>query len=173
MQDKVHIYRRLSVILLFLTIGLIESKAQRLAVSTNLVDYVTLSPNLELDLSLNQHNSISLSASVTPWNVYKNFSITQLSLSPEYKHWFKIPYYGHYVGANIKVASYEIMWGSNVLDATLLAAGVTYGYSIIISKKWNIVPNIGLGLGANFEGSKIKLVPAITKFGLNIQMVVR
>ncbi len=148
-------------------------KAQRLAVSTNLLEYALLSPNLEVDLSLNQHNSISISGSASPWKVNEKYSLSQFSISPEYKYWFNMPFFGHYLGANAKYISYDMFWNTNKFEGNVMSLGVTYGYCFIIGKKWNIVPNIGLGAGADFSAQGVELVPLITKFGLNLQMVVR
>ncbi len=167
--------KRLFVIL-FLMVFLCISKdanAQRFAISTNLLDYILIAPNLEVELAMNQHNTISMFASASPWRINEKYSISQITVSPEYKYWFTMPFFGHYLGANIKYCSYDTYWNSTRYDGNLLGLGATYGYSIIIGKKWNLVPNIGLGVGADFQPDRVRFIPLLTKFGLNIQMVIR
>ena len=151
-----------------------EAKAQRVAVSTNTLEWLTLSPNLSFDVAFAQHHAFSMSASASPsaWKYSDNLFVSHISISPEYKYWFRMPFYGHFMGANLLYSSYAFSLGTFDRIADVFAAGVTYGYSLILGKRWNIVPVIGLGAGVEM-GDKIKVVPAITKFGINIQLMVK
>lgn len=151
----------------------IKSNAQRVAISTNLMEYLILSPNIEVECALTQHHAAAISVSAAPWRVNRKYSISHISISPEYKYWFKMPFYGQYVGADIEYNSYDVYWKSTGYDGHLLSGGVTYGWSFIIDKKWNLVPNIGVGVGADFHPGSIKFVPLVAKIGLNLQMLIR
>ena len=149
-----------------------EVKAQRFAVSTNALEWLTLSPNLSFDLAFSQHHAFSMSASASPWKLSDNLHLQHITVSPEYRYWFRMPFYGHFMGANLIYSSYDLSLGGFDRRDDLLAAGVTYGYSLLLGKRWNIVPVIGLGAGVEMA-EKIKVVPAITRFGVNIQLVVK
>ena len=157
-------------LMMFASYGL---KAQRLAVSTNTLEYLVLSPNIEVEFALTHHHTLSLNGSIAPWNVSKKYSVSHMSVSPEWKYWLKLPFYGHYFGANLKYSVYDIFWNSNKIEGNIFSVGPTYGYSFIIGKKWNLVPNFGIGAGVDFRAGAPRIVPIVTKFGLNIQMVVR
>lgn len=154
----------------FLSIG--EAKAQRMAVSTNLVEWATVSPNLSFDIALSQHHGLSMSASASPWVLSETLYNRHITISPEYRYWFRMPFYGHFMGANLLYSSYSFSLGSFGRCADMVAAGVTYGYSLLLNKRLNIVPVIGLGVGMEM-GQNIKLVPAITRLGVNIQLMVK
>lgn len=149
-----------------------EVKAQRFAVSTNALEWLTLSPNLSFDMAFSQHHAFSMSASASPWKISDNLHLQHITVSPEYRYWFRMPFYGHFMGANLLYSSYSFSLGSFGRSADMVAAGVTYGYSLLLNKRLNIVPVIGLGVGMEM-GQNIKVVPAITRLGVNIQLMVK
>lgn len=151
----------------------VKCSAQRLAISTNLVECLALVPNVEVEVSINEHNTLSMGASVAPWNVSERYSLAKITVSPEYKYWITSPYYGHYIGANAEYAVYDLYWDSSKHSGNMVSAGFIYGYSIIISKKCNIVPNIGFGAAIDFKGGGSRVFPVFTKIGVNLQMVLR
>lgn len=161
-----------AIVMSLLLVSEEKAAAQRMAVSTNTLEWLTLSPNLSFDLAFSQHHAFSMSASASPWKLTEDFYRSHITISPEYRYWFRMPFYGHFMGVNLIYSSYDLSLGGFDRRDDLLAAGVTYGYSLLIGKRWNIVPVIGLGAGVEMA-EKIKVVPAITRFGINIQLVVK
>lgn len=172
MQKNIKICWLLAIVasLVFLSSG--EAKAQRIAVSTNGLEWLTLSPNASFDIVFTQHHAFSISASASPWKLTEDFYRSHITVSPEYRYWFRMPFYGHFMGANLIYSSYDLSLGGFGRRADLLAAGVTYGYSLMLGKRWNIVPVIGLGAGVEIA-EKVRFVPAVTRLGVNIQLVVK
>jgi hypothetical protein len=162
----------LMTVVLLVFISQEEVKAQRFAVSTNALEWLTLSPNLSFDMAFSQHHAFSMSASASPWKISDNLHLQHITVSPEYRYWFRMPFYGHFMGANLIYSSYDFSLGGFDRRNDLLAAGVTYGYSLMLGKRWNIVPVIGLGAGVEVA-DKIRVVPAVTRLGVNIQLVVK
>lgn len=158
-------------VLLF--IGTAESQAQKVAISTNSLGWLVLSPNINLEVALSQHNTISLEAYALPWNISNKFSVAHFTISPEYKYYFTMPFYGHYLGANLMYSTYDRVKDSQTKRGNLIAAGVTYGYSFIIGKRWNITPTVGAGVGVDISEGKRKFVVVPTKIGVNFQMLIR
>lgn len=162
----------LMTVVLLVFISQEEVKAQRFAVSTNALEWLTLSPNLSFDMAFSQHHAFSMSASASPWKISDNLHLQHITVSPEYRYWFRMPFYGHFMGANLIYSSYDFSLGGFDRRNDLLAAGVTYGYSLMLGKRWNIVPVIGLGAGVEVA-DKVRVVPAVTRLGVNIQLVVK
>ena len=162
----------LMTVVLLVFISQEEVKAQRFAVSTNALEWLTLSPNLSFDLAFSQHHAFSMSASASPWKISDNLHLQHITVSPEYRYWFRMPFYGHFMGANLIYSAYDFSLGGFDRRNDLLAAGVTYGYSLMLGKRWNIVPVIGLGAGVEVA-DKVRVVPAVTRLGVNIQLVVK
>ena len=159
----------LITVFLFSTLGV---KAQRFAVHTDVVQWAILSPNVSFEMALEQHHSVSFSASACPWEVSDLASVTHLSIEPQYKYWFKMPFYGHYAGASLLYSSYDLNLGKIARTGNLLAACADYGYSLILGRRWNLVPHVGLGLGVDL-GKQTRFVPLVAKIGINIQLVVK
>ena len=57
-------------------------------------------------------------------------------------------------------SSYEIGGSAYAGSGNLLALRGTYGYSLILGRRWNLIPNAGLGLGLDW-GDKISILPVI------------
>ena len=147
-------------------------KAQRVAISTDVVQWALVSPNLGFEVALSQHHAFAFSASTCPVKVSDRLSVTHLSVLPEYKYWFRMPFYGHYAGANLIYSSYDIGGSRYVRTGNLIAACANYGYSFIIGRRWNIIPHAGLGIGVDVS-DKTSFIPLVAKIGVNIQMVVK
>lgn len=148
-----------------------ESKAQRLAVSTDALEWLTVSPNVSVDLVFAQHHAFSLSASASPWKLTPNVYLKHLTISPEYKYWLNMPFYKSYIGGKLLYSSYDICVNKAVHKGNLVGALVDYGYSFIFSKRFNLVPTAGLGVGYDM-GESARVVPMIT-LGLNAQIVLK
>lgn len=155
--------------LFFLSAG--ESKAQRIAVSTNTLELLTLSPNMSLDISLSKHHSLFMSVSSSPWKVSSSAYNQHFTISPGYRYWLNMPYYKGYVGGKFLYSSYDLAVGDFCRKGNLVAMTVDYGYSVILSKRLNMVPAIGLGAGYNVS-DKRSIVPVVT-LGLNVQIVLK
>lgn len=154
-----------------LLVSVQEGKAQRIAMSTDALQWALISPNLGLEVAVSQHHALAFSASTCPVKISDRLSVTHLSVSPQYKYWFRMPFYGHYAGADLMYSSYEIGGSAYAGSGNLLALRGTYGYSLILGRRWNLIPNAGLGLGLDW-GDKISILPVI-KIGVNIQMVIK
>ena len=149
-----------------------EGKAQRFAVSTDLLQWGLVSPNVGFEAAISQHHGFSFSASASPFRISDGFSFRHLTVAPEYKYWFNMPFYGHYAGASVLYSSYDIHAGKIARTGNLIAACATYGYSLIIGRRWNLVPHAGIGVGID-AGAKTSFVPLVAKLGINIQLMVK
>ena len=92
MQKINKVYWSLAVVIGLLLLHSEESKAQRLAVSTNALEWLTVSPNISLDVILAQNHSLTFSASSSPWKLTPNVYLKHFTISPEYKYWFDMCY---------------------------------------------------------------------------------
>ena len=171
MQKINKVYWSLAVVIGLLLLHSEESKAQRLAVSTNALEWLTVSPNISLDVILAQNHSLTFSASSSPWKLTPNVYLKHFTISPEYKYWFDMPLYKSYLGGKLLYSSYDLGVNSFLQKGHLVGALVDYGYSFIFSKRFNLVPTVGLGAGYNI-GDKSMFVPLIS-LGLNAQIVLK
>ena len=148
-----------------------EAKAQRFAVSADMLELALLSPNLTLEFGLAQHHSVSISASASPWQYSSEIYLNHITWSPEYKYWLTMPFYKSYIGAKLFYSSYDLGTARDSFKGNLVALLADYGYSVILSKRWNIIPSIGVGAGYNVSDVN-KVVPMIS-LGINAQIVLK
>lgn len=167
----VKVLKYLLCVLAVLFVSSYEGKAQRIAMSTDLVQWALVSPNLGFEIAMSQHHAFSFSASTCPVKVSDRLSVTHLTILPEYRYWLRMPFFGHYVGGGIVYSSYDISGSRYERTGNLVGAGANYGYSFILSRRWNIVPHAGIGVGTDI-GNDVSVIPLV-KIGVNIQMVIK
>lgn len=150
--------------------------AQRSAVSTNLFSWATLSPNAGVELCLSHKSTLALNITGTPWKISEDFSLRQISFSPEYRYWFKQALYAHYIGINLLYSTYDFHLKRKYYDGNIIALGIGYGYSFVLSDRFNLIPGIGIGFGYNNSRSvsvSDGFKPLITKATITLQYVIR
>ena len=148
-----------------------ESKAQRLAVSTNALEYLVLSPNITIDAAFSRHHAVSVSVSACPWEYSENTYLRHFTWSPEYKYWLTMLFYRSYIGGKLLYSSYDLGTKKLSKKGIVTAVLADYGYSFILSKRFNVIPSVGLGAGYNFAETN-KIVPVVS-IGVNAQIVLK
>ncbi len=166
---------KFSTVLVILVCSIVPIQAQRIAVSTNVAELLTLTPNIEVELPLNHKRSFALTIDANPIQLSDNLSFEHLSVSGEYRFWIDQVMYAHYVSAVVQVASNNYTLGGVESVGDICALGVGYGYSFLISRKINIVPNISFGCGYSLDpvdsGSRFK--PALLNLGVSFQYLIK
>lgn len=160
--------------------------AQRIAVTTNVVEDAILTPNVGVDIVLSDRQSITFDTSFAPYQLSKGFSNKCMTFRAGYKYWLNQAFYAHYIGVDVVASSNDFRLGSWKQKGEYLGIGVGYGYSLILSKRLNLVPHIGVGIayGNSYEGhdhmngtqgvqavATPRFMPILTRFGLTIQYV--
>ena len=128
--------------------------AQRIAVTTNVVEDAILTPNVGVDIVLSDRQSITFDTSFAPYQLSKGFSNKCMTFRAGYKYWLNQAFYAHYVGVDAVASSSDVVVGQFNSRDEYVGLGVAYGYSFILGKKLSIVPSIGVGLayGNSYQG---------------------
>ena len=148
----------LSVILLSL-IGLVEARGQDVAIKTDLLKDIVLTPTVSAEFGIAPKWTIEGTAELNAWAVNDHYW-KHWMLMPEARYWFCQRFAGHFIGAHILGGQYNVgnldnnikFLGtdfSNLSDKRyqgwMVGAGVAYGYSWILNKRWNLEAEIGFG----------------------------
>lgn len=174
-------YRFFSLIL-FLSV-VVSGYAQRAAVSTDLLKWATLSPNISADIVVASQTSINLEASFNTLNeIYGDNCAEHIMVSPELRYWFKRPLYSHYIGLNAIALIYNVTLDGSRYKGQAGGIGIGYGYSFLISKRWNLTPYIGVGYGyfneyidpdlSSTSEVKADFKPMLTKLGIAFTYII-
>lgn len=131
----------------------------RYAVKTNLLYGAgMLTPNLAVEIALSKNSTLELSGAYNPWNrkasLKDNDKFLHWTVRAEYRHWFCERYNGHFIGGNAFYSAYNISGHTLPLlfdkeyryEGYASGVVVTYGYSFILSPKWNLELNAGVGV---------------------------
>ena len=193
-------YIYIALTLVFLFSFSLDSRAQNVALKTNLAYDAVAAANLGLEFGLAPRWTMDISGNSMPWKFYTGTSRKHAFVQPEARYWFCDRFAGHFLGIHAHGGIYNIT-GVGILDkipfmpdeVSLLderryqgwfaGAGLAYGYAVILGKHWNMEFEIGGGYaftrydiyecdecGSNL-GSKDRHYFGLTKAAINLVYV--
>lgn len=124
-----------------------ETRAQMLAVRSNLLMDAAMTPNLGFEMVVGEKTTLSVNAfgNYRPWGK----DMKMVALQPEYRYFFSgRPMHKHFVGIGGIVAGYDMTYKSKVYDGHAFGAGLTFGYVWGLGKRLNLDFHAGFGLVA-------------------------
>lgn len=146
------------IVLLFQAFGSgLLLSAQVLAVKTNLAADAVLSPNLSLEMKIGERLTLDLSAHYYPF-CSKSSTVRRRHwlFQPELRFWSCEPFFSHFWGVHLLAGEYNISdqhlpFGlyrgtrSSRYEGAVLGAGLSYGYQWILSPRWGLEAELGVG----------------------------
>ena len=136
------------------------TKAQNIALKTNVVTDLTGTINLGAELITNEQWTVNLSGNLNKWNHSHGRRWKHWVVQPEVRYWLCESFGGHFVGLHLQGGMYNIGNLKNGIhflgtdfskishgryQGWLLGGGIAYGYDWILSKHWNLETEIGIG----------------------------
>ena len=124
-----------------------------LALKTNLLFDLAMAPNIELEIPLGKHWSVSAEW-MFPWWMFKNdkYCFEVLSGGLEGRYWpgnrkkcraLTGHFFGFYAGGGL----YDLQWDRDGYQGEFyIASGISYGYALPIGRNLNLEFSIGIGL---------------------------
>ena len=120
-----------------------RAAAQVFAVSSNVALDALQMPSLAVEFTTGNSYSVALSGfgCYKPWGQDARI----VSVQPEVRWWLsRRPMHKHFIGVALPMARYKIECNSKVYDGYGLGIGVTFGYVISLSSRWNIGLHAGV-----------------------------
>ena len=136
-------------ILLF-TFCSFQAKAQRVALKTNTLDWILMSPNLTLDTRLSHRVTFEIGIAGNPMDKTpygSDIKLKNLRIEPSLRYWFNRPMARHFVGFAPMFADYNVQWNTRKYQGDLFAFGFNYGYALVLNRHWNVEFSAGVGIG--------------------------
>lgn len=121
------------------------ANAQDFALKTNALYWLTTTPNLSAEIGLSRNVSLELFGAYNPWTFNDDKKMKCWAVQPEVRLWTCDRWEGHFFGVHAFGAQYFGGFKSKRYDGYLAGAGVTYGYAWILSPRWNLEAEIGVG----------------------------
>lgn len=189
-------------ILLMLLVGASDLYGQDLlAVKTNLLyGGYTRTPNLGVEIGLAPRWTLELSGAYNPFNLQgsdaDNRKLVHWVASPEIRYWTCQRFNGHFLGlhglyGNYNIGGYNLPLlfgkGSDAYryEGRGMGGGVSYGYSLVLGKRWNLEFTAGIGLlylnydrydcpkcGLKVEADARKLFFGPTRAGISLSFLI-
>lgn len=135
--------------------------AQQIAVKSNVVYLATTTLNIGAEYAINKKFSVDLSGNFNGWNVGDR-SWQHWMIQPEGRYWLLESFNGHFFGVHAMYLDYDVsrlevplvdFSRRNQYVGTAYGGGVSYGYSLYVTPRFNIEFTAGIGY-LNFEYDK-------------------
>lgn len=136
--------RKIFIILAFACIAN-TANAQYTAVRVNALGLVTGTLNAGVDIAVADKWSIDVSALYNPLKT-NAFRCQALALTAGVRKWRFEPHVGAFWGLHTTAAKYDFGDKIQHYDGWLTGIGASYGYSWMLSTRWNFTLEAGLGL---------------------------
>lgn len=140
--------------------GLYAQKLMGGGIKTNILSDAFLNPNIGIEIGLSPRWTLELDGQLNLWSLSNNRRWKHWSVQPEVRYWLCDRFAGHFFGIHLHGGQYNV-GGINVnadflgtdyrkikgsrYQGWFVGAGVAYGYSFILSRHWNLEPEIGFG----------------------------
>lgn len=121
------------------------AKAQKVAVKTNALYWLTTTINGGVEFSINSRNTIDLSGAYNPWTFKDGKKLHLWMAQPEFRHWFCEKFEGHFIGIHAHGGQFFAALKDKRYDGNFVGGGFSYGFDWILSPHWNLEATLGLG----------------------------
>lgn len=157
--------KRILLLLLLLTGAAAPLRAQRFAVGTNAVDWLSLGTvNLEASTALSQRYSIHIGAELNPWTFHagdpgKQLQMRQNSYWGGLRLWPWHVYSGWWAGGDARYTVYNLggVASQRAEEGDAWGLGLWGGYSVMLSPQWNL--DLGGGIWGGWKQYKVFACP--------------
>lgn len=151
--------RYLAVTAVMFVFGFVASPAQQVALKTNLLYDATATPNLGVEIGVNDKHTLQIFYGLHPWkfgHADDQKFLKHWVVNPEWRHWFCHRFNGSFLGIHAFGGQYNASrikmpfgwWKEledNRFEGWFIGGGVSYGYQWILARHWNLEAAIGVG----------------------------
>lgn len=140
-----------------LLVATANAQTNKFAIKTNLLYDATSTVNLGIEAAFAPNWSVDVSGNLNLWALNKSEGrqIKHGLVQPEVRYWLCEALQGHFFGINAAYMQYKVggmkipfVDGSknNYYDGWATGVGISYGYSAVVTRKWNLEFTLGLGV---------------------------
>ncbi|WP_300700190.1 DUF3575 domain-containing protein [uncultured Phocaeicola sp.] len=153
--------KRIILLLAIIIAGASQTvRGQNVAVKTNLLSDMVLSPNLGIEVGLAPKWTLDVTGQFNAWKLSNDRRWKHWAIQPEARYWLCDRFSAHFLGAHVHGGQYNIggidgklkFLGTDtqkLKDARyqgwFVGAGIAYGYAWILDRHWNLEAEIGFG----------------------------
>lgn len=131
--------------------------SQNIGLKTNTLYWATATPNIGAEISVGRKLTLDLTGGYNPWELGNNKKFKHWIAQSELRYWFCETFEGHFLGIHTQGGEFNIgrinlpglVFGSGSenyrYQGFFVGGGISYGYQWILSPRWNLEANIGIG----------------------------
>lgn len=136
------------LLLLFVSILTMGAKAQFYSIKTNLLGLATTNLNIEGAVSIHRNWSLHLPVTYNPFIFKENKRFQNITVQPGIRYWFVESFSHSFIGIHSLYSRYHVggIIGKYRYDGWGVGGGLSYGYSKVLNKRWNIEFEAGVGV---------------------------
>jgi len=151
------------LIVFLLTVLTVAASGQRLAFKGDLIEAAMWIPNLGIETKTGGKTTLDISAAYNPFQISDTKKWKLWTVQPEFRYWLCEAFTGSFLGVHAGVGQFNMggfdgrvnvsnIGGLNFTDlidtrvqGSFLNAGFSYGYQMVLSSRWSMEGNIGVG----------------------------
>ena len=130
---------------LIITLLSLTANAQKMAVNTDLLMDLAMSPNIGVEITTGNKTTLGLNilGNSKPWGQ----DMKLIEALPEFRYYFSgRPMYSFFVGLGASVGFYDYTRKGKVYDGMHYGGGLTFGYVHKLGKRLNLDAHAGFGI---------------------------
>ena len=146
----------LMLILIIVGCSVSETKAQKVALKSNLLYDATATMNLGLEFGLARKWTLDIPVNYHPWKPADGKRLRHWGVQPEVRYWFCERFNRTFMGLHGHYAEFNVGgwpdWSfisknmqNNRYQGHLYGGGVSIGHSWILKKLWSLEASVGVG----------------------------
>ncbi len=129
-----------------------QARAQRVAVKTNALQWICNAPNLGVEARLNRRLALDVSVLGSPMKMWVGGNrVNSVRFEPRLRYYFNRPMARNFLSLDLGVGMYDAVISHDYIQpmrfhGVYAQAGLSYGYSLVLSRNWNMEFTAGLGV---------------------------
>ena len=155
----------------------VTTKGQRIAVNTNLLEWIAMSPNVGAEFVLGDKFSFDMGVAAGPFD-FDKVKLRHFTLQPEFRFWTGRPMAGHYVGLTGFFSNYSTRFDKTSYSGDAFSIGASYGYVFVLGERLPVRVasrncKFGKGEECPTEPNNVKQMVAPIRLGVTLSYIIK
>lgn len=131
-----------------LRISISERDYDRFAIKSNAAYLCAGVSNIGAEYAFHPHWSVDLPLVYSPYTIARSYRMKFLYVQPELRYWTSRALRGHFIGVHVHGGVFNVSVDRKnryQSEKGFHGAGISYGYSLPVSRRWSIEFTVGVG----------------------------
>lgn len=138
-------------------------RAQNIAVKTNGLYWLAVTPNIGMEFATADRWSMEVTGCYNPFQFDDEKKLKYWFAQPELKYWLRETFKGHFIALQVHGGQFYSTLADRRRDGYLLGGGIGYGYDWQLSSHWILEAEAAVGY-VRFQYKEAECLPCIRKW---------